>query len=491
MKLIVSYPFICSLFLFLLAGCASPNPKVDDDFQADWVATQYPAEAYLLTTAPQAFAQRLALIQQAQLSIDITYFSWNGDTLGLMLLDELKQAADRGVQVRIALDDLLVFNEKWLADIATHDNIQIHIFNPFSSRRSSWIGRAMDFSIHQAALDNRLHEKYFNVDHQFIILGGRNIGDEYFGYSQVANFYDMDVLFKGDLIEAFASNYERLWGSSLLTPIAQLISVEQNGLYKNFTKAYQKAQSKNVDIIADIKTTLATMPSPDYIAVQVTPVFDSLEKLNDSLPYFRSRAENIIEQALLDAQKVLISTPYIVPTEGEFKVIEQLTKNGTQVCLITNSSASNDSLFVPAYYQMHRETLLDMGVNIKEFKDQAKNSDHFYHVDTYYHNKTIILDDEISYIGSSNFDPRSDFINIEFGLFVYSKTFAQQVQDYLLKNKLQLYWQVSRTQSGQKQWLSIDEITLKEERSTSEPNYGGWHQLPDWIFRAINGESEL
>ncbi|GLS90793.1 phospholipase D family protein [Psychromonas marina] len=478
-----------SFFLFalivLLSGCAAPYPRVSPDFQKEWQHQQYTAQAYLLPSASIAFAERLNLIQQATQTIDITYFSWNGDTLGLMLLNALKEAADRGVIVRIALDDLLVFNEKWLADIDSHENIDIRLFNPFSSRKMGWMGRSIEFSINQQQLDNRLHEKYFNVDQQFLILGGRNIGDEYFGYSQTANFFDLDVLFKGPLITAFANNYQRLWESGLLTPISTLIDVESDGQFKYFKQRYQKTQEKNVAIVEDLATTLATLPVAQYTEVQVIPVFDSLNKLQDSQPYFRSRAEHIIAKELSDAQHAIISTPYIVPTDGEFVVLSQLTSNGADVRLATNSSASNDSLFVPAYYETHRETLLDMGINIVEYKDQAKNSDNFYHADTYYHNKTIVLDSEVSYIGSSNFDPRSDFINIEFGLFVYSEPFALQIQDYLFNDKDELYWRVLRNKSGQVEWHSGDEIHHQN------PNYGGWHSLPDWFFRKMNAESEL
>lgn len=469
----------------LLTGCATPYPKVDPDFQADWQSPNYQAQAYLIPSAPEALARRIDLIRNAKTFIDITYFSWDGDTVGLMLLDELKQAADRGVQVRLALDDLLVFNETWLAELDGHRNIQIRIFNPFNSRGMGWIGRAADFQINQEQLDNRLHEKYFNIDHQYMILGGRNIGDEYFGYSHEANFYDLDVIFKGNVIESFANNYETLWKSEALAPIAQLIEVKTLGDYTDFVKAYTKASDKNPQIIENVQLNLAKLPEAEFVDVQVKPVFDSLAKLNDGLPYFRTRVERTLKNEIDGAKNAIISTPYIVPTDGEFMVIEALTKNGADVTLVTNSSASNDSLFIPAYYEKHRETLLDMGVDIYEYKDQAKNSDFFYHADSYYHNKTVVLDNKVSYIGSSNFDPRSDFLNIELGLVVYSEKFAEQVQHYLMREKDHIYWHVSRDEDGETQWQSGTEI----QKST--PNYGAWHKLPDAIFRAMDGESEL
>ena len=473
----------CVLFI---TGCASPNPSVPEDFEAHFVKRDYQAKAYLIPAANEAFARRIALVRQAQSSIDMTYFSWNGDTLGLSLLNELSLAADRGVKVRLTLDDLLVFNDRWLADIDKHPNIQIKIFNPFNSRKMGWIGRALDFQIHQEVLDNRLHEKYFNVDNQQMILGGRNIGDEYFGYSKTANFYDLDVLFTGRVIAPFATNYERQWQSEYVVAIAELITVKDDmNDTRYFTKAFNKVSKKNADIIKDVEHTISHLSAPEFIEVTVSPIFDSLEKMDNHLPYFRQRAEIAISDELKQAQSAIISTPYIIPTDGEFVVISALTDNAAKVQLVTNSSASNDSLFVPAYYEEHRQTLLNMGVDIYEYKDSAKNDDHFYHGDTYYHNKTVILDNRVSYVGSSNFDPRSDFLNVEFGLFVHSEAFAEKLRQYLFAHKSDLYWHVIKNDDGDIEWQSPEKVLQ------SNPHYGGWHKLPDWLFRKMDGESEL
>ncbi|WP_285164515.1 phospholipase D family protein [Shewanella goraebulensis] len=472
--------------ILLLTGCATPNPSVPEGFESQFVKRDYQAQAYLIPAANEAFARRIDLVRKAQSSIDMTYFSWNGDTLGLTLLNELKLAADRGVKVRLTLDDLLVFNEKWLADVDKHPNVQIKIFNPFNSRKMGWVGRAFDFQIHQEVLDNRLHEKYFNVDHQQMILGGRNIGDEYFGYSKEANFFDLDVLFTGDIIAPFATNYEQQWQSDFVVPVSELIKVNADiSDTRYFSKALAKTQKKHPEITQNIELTINNMTNPAFIDVTVSPVFDSLQKMHDRLPYFRTRAEMTVSEELQQAKDVVISTPYIVPTDNEFTVIANLTAQASKVTLVTNSSASNDSLFIPAYYEKHRQTLLDMGVDIYEYKDTAKNDDHFYHGDTYYHNKTIILDNHVSYVGSSNFDPRSDFLNIEFGLFVHSTEFAEHLHQYLLQQKATLFWHVTQQENGDIQWRSQDKVL------NSNPNYGSWHKLPDWLFRKMDGESEL
>lgn len=470
-------------FSALLVGCAQPYPEVEPDFEANWQTTQHQADVYLIPTAPEAFARRVELVRNAQQSIDMTYFSWESDTLGLMLLNELKHAADRGVQVRLTLDDLLVFNEKWLADLSAHNNIQIRLFNPFDSRKSGWIGRAINFSTHQQRLDNRLHEKYFNVDHQWMILGGRNIGNDYFGYSRKANFFDMDVLFKGSIIQAFDQNYQQLWHSKHVTPIENIVKVNPN--YSAFVKAVNKEEIDRNIILAEVEKQVKQLTSPNFITVQVTPVFDSLKKLENNKPYFRKRAERQVWQQITTANKAVISTPYVVPGNNGFAFIDTLMKQNTDVTLMTNSSASNDSGFIPAYYEEHRQTLLDKGVHILEYKNKAKNVDHYFHADTYYHNKTVILDDRLTYIGSSNFDPRSDFLNVEFGVLIQSETFAEHVIHYLTRQQDELFWRVSRDGQGQTQWQSMNET------HTKNPNYGGWHKAPNWIFKQLNGEFEL
>ncbi|MEZ9205357.1 phospholipase D family protein [Vibrio splendidus] len=476
----------CTIMLIaLLAGCAQPYPDVEPDFEANWQSTEHQAEVYLIPSAPEAFARRIDLVRQAKHSVDMTYFSWENDTLGLMLLNELKHAADRDVAVRLTLDDLLVFNDKWLAELDSHSNIEIRLFNPFESRKAGWIGRAFNFSTHQKQLDNRLHEKYFNVDHQSMILGGRNIGDDYFGYSERANFFDMDVLFKGDVIAAFDRNYQALWNSEHVVPIQERIKIKEKEQYQAFTKALNKGEKNKALITSEVERQIKSLNQPKFISASVTPVFDSLEKLNDNKPYFRQRTEHLIKQKVATPTKAIISTPYTVPSDNQFVFVDALRENQAEVTLLTNSSASNDSGFVPAYYEKHRETLLDKGVSIYEYKSQAINDDHYFHVDTYYHNKTVILDDRFTYIGSSNFDPRSDFLNVEFGVLIDNEEFAKQVAHNLTRQKDELFWEVSRAQSGETTWVS------GEQKQTKNPDYSSWNTLPDWLFRKINGEFEL
>ncbi|MGC9461974.1 phospholipase D-like domain-containing protein, partial [Vibrio genomosp. F10] len=301
--------------------------------------------------------------------------------------------------------------------------------------------------------------------------------------SRKANFFDMDVLFKGSIIQAFDQNYQQLWNSKHVTPIENIVKVNPN--YSAFAKAVNKGEKDKNIILAEVEKQVKQLTSPDLITAQVTPVFDSLNKLANNKPYFRKRAEHQVWQQLATANKAVISTPYVVPSDGKFAFIDTLMEQKADITLMTNSSASNDSGFIPAYYEEHRQTLLDKGVHILEYKNQAKNDDHYFHSDTYYHNKTVILDDRLTYIGSSNFDPRSDFLNVELGVLIQSEAFAEHVMHYLTRQQDELFWQVSRDGQGQTQWQSMNET------HTKNPNYGGWHKAPNWIFKQLNGEFEL
>ncbi|GAL36520.1 cardiolipin synthetase [Vibrio maritimus] len=393
-----------SLALLSLVGCATPQPQVPDQFQSEWEYKTVKGSVSLIESAPEAIARRIDLVRHAETSIDIEYFSWNKDTTGLLFLNELLSAADRGVKVRIILDDLLVFNEKWLASAATHKNLNIQIFNPFNSRKAGWLTRAFDFQKHQKSLDHRLHEKYMNIDGKVLVLGGRNIGDDYFSYKPKNNFFDLDIMVQGDTTKEFERNFNEHWRAHYTSDIQFLIDVNDEEPLGSFKHAFEKIAKNNQDIIADIETRVRALQEPNYVAAKLTPIFDSAEKLHDSMPYFRHRVEHFIYRYPSEKNELVISTPYMLPNEDGFKVVNDFISRGADITLVTNSMASNDSGFVPAYYEKHRAELLDKGVNIYEYDTHAI---HLKNVSTskgHYHNKAFILDNKLSYIGSSNFD---------------------------------------------------------------------------------------
>ncbi|MCL9773925.1 phospholipase D family protein [Vibrio methylphosphonaticus] len=480
------HPYFPLLILIILSlsGCALPQQQVSQEFEHNWDYETVRSDVALIKTAPEAIARRVDLVRSATKSIDIEYFSWDKDTTGLMLLNELIIAAERGVKVRIILDDLLVFNDKWLASAASHHNLSIKLFNPFNARKSGWLSRAFDFKKNQSSLDHRLHEKYINIDGQTLVLGGRNIGDAYFSYKKKNNFFDLDVLVRGDVISSFEANFEEHWNGPYTSDLTHLITVKENQPGDTFRYLLTKNHKKNPDIVNDIEHQIASLNKPEYVPAKVTAIFDSAKKIEDAKPYFRYRVEHFIYRYPSEKKDLFISTPYMLPNEDGFKVVNDFITSGAKVTLATNSLASNDSGFVPAYYATHRHELLDKGLDIYEYDTHALHLKNTNTRQGHYHNKAFILDHRLSYIGSSNFDPRSDFLNLELGLLIESEEFAIQLKDYIIGDR-SLFWKVNKNNNGKLEWQR------GEQKKTKDPNYSIINKASDKLFKAMDIESEL
>ncbi|MBY6095532.1 phospholipase D-like domain-containing protein [Ferrimonas balearica] len=473
------------MLIGLAMGCASssvsqaPRPAERDD----GAPVSFSGEVYLVATAEEALARRIHAIRQARQTVDLTYFTWTYDVSGLLMLDALMLAAERGVQVRILLDDLLVFDDHWLVEIDRHPNIQIRLFNPFTQRKGGWMARSVEFAGQTARLNHRLHQKYFAVDRDWLILGGRNIGDDYFGYHKKANFFDLDVIVKGPVGEAFADNFTRLWRAPKSRPVTQVIAWQKGA--QTYGSRFADYRAENAILIQRVEAAVGRLAAPVFVSATLTPLFDNPDKAEAPKAAFRHRVERFLAEADRPQRTALVSTPYMLPTGEEFEAMSGFRERGAEVTLLTNSMASNDSAFVAAYYNRYRKPLLEMGLNIYEYDSQAYHPDYQFHRQTYYHNKAFILDRTLTYIGSSNFDPRSDNLNLELGLMVESDAFAADLEHYLLTGQRGNYWQAVLTGEGKVEWHKGG------QRRTSNPNTHPLHALPDWLYRRLNFKSEL
>jgi len=480
---------IKALGVLLLAlasvACSSAPPSPPADFEQSWQSQSSASQVYLIASAPEALARRIQAIRQAQHYIQLEYFSWNNDLSGATVYKELLDAANRGVKVQLILDDLLEFENHWLLELAEHDNIRIRIFNPFEARKMGWFTRAFNFQANKQRLNHRLHEKYFNVDGKLMIIGGRNIGDNYFGYDEAANFFDLDIMLMGPSIAEFEANFRTLWLSEHVKAVWRVIKVKSQPQQAGFLANYAELVEQRPDMAKHIEQQVADLTAPNYVAAIVTPVFDSLNKLQDSQPYFTSRLEMQLEQRLKKGTKVLFSSPYLVPSEKQFAGFKAMSDKGVQLSFITNSSASNDSPFVSAYYSEHRAELLRLSEQLLEYTHDAHHQDYYTQVATHYHNKAFIVDQTLSYIGSSNFDPRSLFLNMELGLLVESQDFAQQLEHYLLAEKQQRYWRVKLDEQQQLVWRKGEQIMQLN------PEQSGFKRFSEKIFRLLGIKHDL
>ncbi|WP_345317775.1 phospholipase D family protein [Ferrimonas gelatinilytica] len=468
-----------------LSGCSSAPPEPPEGFELNWQGQTVPGEVFLIPTAPQSLAYRLEAIDQATEFIDITYFTWNHDVSGIYVYHALLQAAQRGVKVRVLLDDLLVFNDRWLKDLDQHPNMDIRIFNPFDVRHTGWFTRAFNFQFRKKALNHRMHQKYFNVDGELLIIGGRNIGDDYFGLSDSANFFDLDLLVRGESLRQFEANFELFWRHEESVPVDQVLSGEPSEQQSLFLEDFQEMKDEHPDVVRAIAEVRAALPEPDYISALVTPAFDDMEKFEDSLPYFRRRIEQFLLTYPTQHKELLISTPYMIPNGDEFTATQAFLENGADVILLTNSAASNDSGFVAAYYDKYRKPLLEMGVDIYEYDSEAVHPPYLHQATTYYHNKAFVIDDWLSYIGSSNFDPRSDHLNFEMGMMIESQEFAEALSEYLLLSQLDNFWHVTLDEEGNPQWEKGQVI------EHTNPRTAPIRALPAWFYRLFNIQHDI
>lgn len=495
----------------LLGGCSLPK-KVDvaESFALDNRATQSTvlnkavqpfteqhqglSGIYALADAHDAFAMRASLMHTAQKSLDIQYYIWRGDTAGYFLLKKIKQAADRGVRVRLLLDDNGTRNlDHILYSLNRHPNIEVRLFNPFVIRRPKSIGFLFDFQ----RLNRRMHNKSFTVDNAITIVGGRNVGDEYYGGTEAISFIDLDVLAIGEVVPEVSADFDRYWNNESAYPIELLLN-KGNLLADNElqSKSYAldfdfllgqnserweefKKITKESDLINQL---LAGNLNFQWVKTEI--VSDDPDKVRgiasheQLLPYQLQRAIGTPKQS------VDLISPYFVPTETGVKGFSSLIKeNGVRVRVLTNSYDATDVAIVHAGYMKQRKNLLRSGVELFELKKTTQEEMPLPRrvkrrirkpigiSGSSLHAKTFAVDGERLFVGSFNFDPRSAFLNTELGFVIHSPQLAQQISNLFEQEIPLLSYQVILTPDKRLRWIERypDEDTPYKLHET-EPN---------------------
>ena len=408
------------------------------------VAARHPGQSGILPlpVAEGALAARVLLLRAAERSIDAQYYIWQKDFSGVLLLEELRHAADRGVRVRLLLDD----NGTWGLDrelllLDRHPRIEVRLFNPFTIRHPKAIGYAMD----PLRLNRRMHNKSLTVDNAATIIGGRNIGDEYFGIGEKSQFADLDVLAVGEIVPDVSADFERYWRAEASYPLSRLLAVSAGrargrraGDHANLSSAYRQA------LTASPLGQLATGEVPAFEWTQVGIVTDDPDKALG-----RVRKGGLLIDKLFPAmgdpeQCLTLVSPYFVPTTRGREELIALSRDGVRVSVLTNALDSSDQALVHAGYAKHRRRLLQGGVRLYELKGAGK-ADLSAGVagsrpmarpairsgPTSLHAKTFSADRRIAFVGSFNFDPRSALLNTELGFVIESERLAGRLQGLL------------------------------------------------------------
>lgn len=432
----------------------------------------------LQKTGWDALAQRLALIETAEHTIDIQYYIWNSDITGHYLASRLIAAADRGVKVRVLLDDInLNERESLLTTIDAHPQIEIRIFNPIPSRRgvAKWFNLLGDFS----RLNRRMHNKSFTVDGVLSVVGGRNIGDEYFDFSDDINFRDRDALVMGAVVPEIQKSFTEYWNSLWSYPVKLLggKSNSKSALLAQVTppqyKHYPALPEGNEAAYQFLQKVMKDMIFVDASFVYDKPV--PLDVNNTSMPKATALfIDNLSRQA---QHEVLLESAYLIFDDRQLNAWQKLILDGVEVKALTNSMASNDLVTNHSGYAGRRKEMLEKGIHlfelkpetslcIKSTKDVSKCAPK-----TAYglHAKSIVFDRKLAVIGSFNFNLRSTYLNTESLLIIESASIGQSLSSDMEKAmsddnswSLNLHKGQIRWHSENKVWESEPETHLSE-----------------------------
>jgi cardiolipin synthase C len=445
-----------------------------------------------------SFAARVDLVRTAQRTLDVQYYIWRNDLTGTLLLEALREAADRGVRVRLLLDDNGTASslDPTLAALNAHPNIEVRLFNPFVIRTPKFISFLWDFS----RLNRRMHNKSLTADSAATILGGRNIGDEYFGATDGVVFADLDVLAIGPAATDVAHDFDRYWASASSFPASAILPAPAPHALDTLDRsaqaveadpaaaAYMQALEKATDVRRLMNGTLplewakASLVSDDPVKAKGKAAPDALILAQ-------------LHAILGDPKRELdLVSPYFVPAEAGTRYFSDLAAKGVEVRVLTNSLEATDVAAVHSGYARRRKALLASGVELFELRRAAAaatgktsgkepGSTAFGSSGSSLHAKTFAVDSQRVFVGSLNFDPRSANLNTELGLVIDSPELAKRIETTFWTQVPQLAYQVKLDHDGSLYWIKrTGNIT---ERYDTEPNTTWSARLGVWFFSLL------
>jgi cardiolipin synthase C len=467
--------------------------------------------AYPLSRGQDAFLARLALVEAAERSLDVQYYIWRNDSTGRVLVDHLLRAAERGVRVRLLIDDLgTAPNDAHLSLIDAHPNIEVRLFNPITSRSARMLGTLVDFG----RVNRRMHNKSFTADGQATIVGGRNIGDEYFEAAPDLDFADMDVLAIGPVVNQVSNSFDLYWNSPAAIPIAALapgrISEKEVTRARAALAEYGESQRagayaealRNGDLARELRT-----GALNFFWGKAEALYDDPAKITQSP---QDQSTHLLPQLakITDAtqSEMLIVSPYFVPGDAGVAYFKRMRERGVRVMVLTNSLAATDVSAVHAGYSRYRRALLESGVELYEIKATARRPGEKKTRSgsgpglggssrASLHAKVFVFDRKVLFVGSLNLDPRSTALNTEIGLVFETPDLAAQGAAQLLaavsgnSYRLVLAPGASGTTTRKIEWVEQD--NGREVRHDSEPQAGVWRRLGVWFMSWLPIESQL
>src|SRR5690554_3640834 len=427
----------------------------------------------MLVDGRDAFAARAIATRRAGRSIDLMYYIWQDDITGHLLLRELWEAAERGVRVRMLLDDINTRGKDGaLLVMVEHPNIDVRVYNPFRNREG--IGRLMEMIQRGWSINHRMHNKAWIADGRVAVVGGRNVGVEYFDAGEQTNFRDLDVALFGPAVEEASAIFDVFWNSDQVVPISALNRKSRARLEEVMADIREETRSPQARRF--LEQVDATDNVNRYITRNLSPHWtDRIRVLSDP-PDKRAgqdRSEWLIHHILEDLRsarhKALMISPYFVPGSEGVVALAKAVCNDAHVGVITNSLVANDVLAVHSGYAKYRERLLLAGVHLYEMRaDVDTDASLFGSSGASLHTKAYLVDDRRGFIGSFNMDPRSINLNTEMGVLFDDPELAGALRDeYLVLSSPEWSYRVYLNGERKLRWL--DSTTDPPTIETSEP----------------------
>ena len=447
-------PTLLLVALLLTVGCATTRPSADyprlessafarhgstplGNEISDLGALHPGQSGYrLIPRGRQAFTARVALAELAQHTIDVQYFLWEPDATGRLLSEYLLRAADRGVRVRILLDDVnLKERDRSLAAFDSHPNIEIRLFNPFATRTSHLAGFVTDFD----RVNHRMHNKLVVMDNAMAIVGGRNMADPYFEVDPKSNFRDLDVVAAGPIVRDLSNVFDRFWNGPWAVPIGALremaSSADDLAFYRALMREYMETKDNYPhpleQDVGRVKSEISSLLKELHWAPGRV-LYDDPASIDDIR--MRTMGKFIFQRLDQLQNELLIESAYFIPLPRGVDKIHELRAKGVRIRVLTNSLASNDVLAAFAGYSAQRVSLLEAGIELHELRPEpgpVRKRLFGLGGRSGLHTKAIVFDRKDVFVGSFNLDARSAMINTEAGLYIESPELAQQVAAFM------------------------------------------------------------
>lgn len=448
---------------------------------------------HILYDPLEALAARINLIEKAEKSLDLQYYIWDNDRIGSMALHAMIQAADRGVKIRLLIDDnnAKTMEGVYLA-LDQHTNIDVKLFNPYRFRKF----RAMDLVLDLKRMNRRMHNKSFIADHEIALIGGRNMSNQYYNASDNYQFSDLDVMLVGATVQDINHSFDEYWNHSYAYKVRDIVNPQTHQLrYESLKKQlddhYQEITVQNYLNLANRSHSFDNWlhNNIQFDWVQAEVIKDSPDKIKNKAKAEQHLNFQMVHHLDKPTSSVDLVSAYFVPEKEGSEKLQQLAQNGVKVRVLTNSYKANDVAIVHAFYAKYRQELLQSGVHLYEFlpaMDDLENDESAQEISkqtkislkglsrSSLHAKMMALDEKQVFIGSFNFDPRSANLNTEIGVILNSPPLAEAIHHTMDDHLNKYAYHLVLNAENKIQWIKKNGPT--EKIYYTEPRMKWWQK---------------